>query len=71
MLHRDISGGNLLILPQIIELQGRRYVSWKGLLCDWEMAKPVVSARTSRGLDRPRQPERTVRLLTHWIKSAL
>ena len=54
MLHRDISGGNILIRPKVVKTQGVRQMRWTGLLADWEMAKLMTMVRT------PRQPERTV-----------
>ena len=50
MLHRDISGGNILILPKVTG----RTIKWTGLLTDWEMSKPT----DYKGVGR--QPERTV-----------
>ena len=44
-----------MILPTV-ENPDVLKITWKGLLCDWEMSK-----RTDLGLDAPRQPERTVR----------
>ncbi|TBU40237.1 hypothetical protein BD309DRAFT_900258 [Dichomitus squalens] len=42
-LHRDISSGNLLILPKIKRgPQGRGvWIAWTGVLSDWEMSKPI------------------------------
>ena len=63
VLHRDISGGNILILPKGVDGAGTRELVWTGLLCDWEMAKSTV-----RGdLTMPRQPERTVSILTRQL----
>ena len=62
VLHRDISGGNMLILPQLVKDEdGQRRVAWVGILCDWEMAKPIAEVRSIMGSELPRQPERTVR----------
>ncbi|RDX46913.1 hypothetical protein OH76DRAFT_1385925 [Lentinus brumalis] len=53
LLHRDISGGNVLIYPRLVETSdGRFKVEYTGILADWEMAKETTV------LD-PRQPERT------------
>ncbi|KAI0808302.1 hypothetical protein C8Q74DRAFT_1363698 [Fomes fomentarius] len=52
-IHRDISVGNILILPVVYTLKdGRKVVFFTGVLGDWELAKDV----TVRGA---RQPERT------------
>ena len=56
LLHRDISGGNILILPTVVDrADGSRSLKWTGLLADWEMSKPRQNAPS-----KPRQPERTV-----------
>lgn len=54
MLHRDISGGNILILPRVIKGDNGGEIKWSGLLTDWEMSKPT----DYKGVGR--QPERTV-----------
>ena len=56
VLHRDISGGNILIVPRVYENNKGAFVAWLGLLTDWEMSKPI-SYETSGWA---RQPERTV-----------
>ncbi|KAL7279891.1 hypothetical protein ACG7TL_006300 [Trametes sanguinea] len=58
IMHRDISGGNILILPKFVYVQGKgsAYVKWTGLLADWELSKPL---KGQASLPRPRQPERT------------
>ncbi|KAH9896040.1 hypothetical protein C8Q73DRAFT_643342 [Cubamyces lactineus] len=58
VVHRDISSGNILILPTVMydENGGNPYVSWQGLLTDWELSKPIHEAEP---LLRPRQPPRT------------
>ncbi len=53
LLHRDISGGNILIVPSILEDDNGAEIQWKGILTDWEMSKP-------QDCPAPRQPERTV-----------
>ena len=58
ILHRDISGGNILIIPCILTDKNGAEIKWRGLLTDWEMSKPI-------NLDQPkgieaRQLERTV-----------
>ena len=57
-MHRDISGGNILIYPRLVydEAQGCTVVEWRGLLTDWEMSKSII---WSPSLGK-RQPERTV-----------
>ena len=59
VVHRDVSGGNILILPKVTydENDGSPSVTWKGLLADWELSKPIHEAEP---LLRPRQPTRTV-----------
>ncbi len=58
LLHRDVSGGNVLIYPRISKMQDGRYrIVFTGLLADWEMAKSI-------DVTDPRQPERTVSLTT-------
>ncbi|TFK79782.1 hypothetical protein K466DRAFT_470959, partial [Polyporus arcularius HHB13444] len=53
-IHRDVSGGNILILPCIVTIEdGRRFIQWTGILTDWELAKGLSDPR------KPRQPERT------------
>ncbi|KAI0660014.1 hypothetical protein C8Q70DRAFT_1063150 [Cubamyces menziesii] len=56
LLHRDISTGNILILPRIDEIEEKHTVAWHGLLTDWELAKYVPK---DNALQRARQPERT------------
>ncbi|OJT13253.1 hypothetical protein TRAPUB_10188 [Trametes pubescens] len=57
LLHRDISTGNLLILPQVVKMSdGSKLVGWRGLLTDWELAKYVPKDNSKQ---RARQPERT------------
>ncbi|KAI1788185.1 hypothetical protein LXA43DRAFT_648416 [Ganoderma leucocontextum] len=57
LLHRDISSGNILIYPRVIELtDGGAELQWRGILVDWEMSKPK---HKGEGLRRAREPERT------------
>ena len=65
LLHRDISSGNILILPMFEEKPGdlELCVIWKGLLCDWELSEPIATRKTEEG----RQPERMVRDLHFYI----
>ncbi|KAI0773119.1 hypothetical protein BD413DRAFT_711252 [Trametes elegans] len=58
MLHRDISAGNMMILPRIEDQDGRKCVTWRGVLIDWELAKYVPKDDSAQ---RAPQPERTVR----------
>ncbi|EJF59451.1 hypothetical protein DICSQDRAFT_24536, partial [Dichomitus squalens LYAD-421 SS1] len=55
ILHRDISGGNILILPCLHEEPGGSYIEWSGLLTDWEMSKPLPDGVAGEAS----QPERT------------
>ncbi len=59
IIHRDISGGNILILPKRVYMKkrARYWIKWTGLLVDWELSKPVES---NVPLSLARQPERTV-----------
>ena len=42
LLHRDISGGNILIYPRVkLNEDGVNAMTWCGILSDWELAKPV------------------------------
>ena len=45
IIHRDVSGGNIIILPKRVYIQpwGRYWIKWLGLLVDWELSKPVES----------------------------
>ncbi|KAI0641639.1 hypothetical protein C8Q79DRAFT_1014077 [Trametes meyenii] len=58
ILHRDVSGGNVLILPRIhYDREDNQFrIMWTGFLADWEMSKPVQTKEFSK---RPRQPPRT------------
>ncbi|KAI0363443.1 hypothetical protein BV20DRAFT_975682 [Pilatotrama ljubarskyi] len=59
ILHRDVSGGNILILPKLVyePTTDQIELKWTGLLADWEMSKPMHDKEELR---RPRQPPRTV-----------
>ena len=57
-LHRDVSGGNVLMYPRVQEDNGTYYLKWTGLLADWEMSKRIQTE--PGGKRRQRQPERTV-----------
>ncbi|KAI0750176.1 hypothetical protein C8Q80DRAFT_1253690 [Daedaleopsis nitida] len=56
ILHRDVSGGNILILPTCIKKGSGGVIMWMGMLADWEMSKPLLIIDGPR---KPRQPERT------------
>ena len=51
LVHRDISGGNILIYPRIVCTAGRRVLVWVGILADWELAKDKRVLK-QRQLDR-------------------
>ena len=54
IIHRDVSVGNILILPTIIQTKANvPAVYWTGVLTDWELAKDVT-------VGFARQSERTV-----------
>lgn len=58
--HRDISAGNILICPSIAMCEdGKLRVTWRGVLTDWELSKPVTPDGTQLAA---RQPKRTVRI---------
>ncbi|RPD57569.1 hypothetical protein L227DRAFT_551932 [Lentinus tigrinus ALCF2SS1-6] len=53
LLHRDVSGGNVLIYPRLVKTaDGRFKIAFTGILADWEMAKETT-------ITGPRQPVRT------------
>ncbi|KAI0787344.1 hypothetical protein C8Q74DRAFT_1348287 [Fomes fomentarius] len=52
IMHRDVSAGNILILPRVVELSGRRHIMRCGILTDWELSKKV-------GITQDMQPHRT------------
>ncbi|EIW53037.1 uncharacterized protein TRAVEDRAFT_53454 [Trametes versicolor FP-101664 SS1] len=42
ILHRDVSTGNMLVLPRIRKCKsGKTRVFWEGFLTDWELAKHI------------------------------
>ncbi|KAI0740018.1 hypothetical protein C8Q76DRAFT_184099 [Earliella scabrosa] len=58
-IHRDISSGNLLILPVLAPAPGtcgKFVVVWQGILIDWELSKPTPDADNG---EVAREPERT------------
>ncbi|KAL1942167.1 hypothetical protein VTO73DRAFT_6231 [Trametes versicolor] len=57
IIHRDVSGGNMLILPRILYIPAlkKKVIKWSGVLADWELSKPV----DDKSPPRARQPERT------------
>ncbi|KAI0759291.1 hypothetical protein BD413DRAFT_675011 [Trametes elegans] len=63
LLHRDVSSGNVLILPRLEDAlesaglpPGTKEVVWNGILTDWELAKVVPKDESN---EKARQPERT------------
>ncbi|EJF59424.1 hypothetical protein DICSQDRAFT_22180, partial [Dichomitus squalens LYAD-421 SS1] len=59
ILHCDISSGNILILPTfVLQQEGDMTlrVTWRGILADWELSKPI-----SRGeeVNQALRPKRT------------
>ncbi|KAI0631794.1 hypothetical protein C8Q77DRAFT_1159536 [Trametes polyzona] len=56
IVHRDVSGGNILIYPMVTRHPDDDHpmIKWHGLLADWELAKSIENQRP-----RARQPERT------------
>ncbi|KAL7277961.1 hypothetical protein ACG7TL_007912 [Trametes sanguinea] len=63
LLHRDISADNVIIRPALssnMNENGKRTVTWTGILTDWELAKIVPQPDASgKRKEIPRQPERT------------
>ncbi|EIW53020.1 uncharacterized protein TRAVEDRAFT_134722 [Trametes versicolor FP-101664 SS1] len=59
IVHRDVSGGNILILPSLMPDPNTKTmaIKWLGLLVDWELSKPVHDKQGTQ--PRARQPERT------------
>ena len=55
-IHRDVSAGNILLLPIIRRAGKTGSVYWQGILTDWELAK-------HKNVDFAREPDRTVRQL--------
>ena len=53
-LHRDISAGNILIRVGLRKKKDAYFVSWSGMLSDWELAKHTDVVHEL-------QPKRTVR----------
>ncbi|RPD63392.1 hypothetical protein L227DRAFT_521527 [Lentinus tigrinus ALCF2SS1-6] len=51
-IHRDVSAGNILILPTIRRQGDKRVVYWQGILADWELAK-------HKDINYAREPDRT------------
>ena len=73
IIHRDISSGNILILPTFEERDdgngGTKFVvSWRGILADWELSKPISDNPED---ELARQPERTVCLLPSYLLLAV
>ncbi|KAI9062415.1 hypothetical protein FKP32DRAFT_844644 [Trametes sanguinea] len=56
LLHRDISAGNVLILPKLVSAGDETIEMSVGILADWELAKKVDESKTERA---PCQPDRT------------
>ncbi|CDO76863.1 hypothetical protein BN946_scf184402.g4 [Trametes cinnabarina] len=57
IMHRDVSGGNILIYPSVEHAEKEPpAVVWQGLLCDWEMGK---STKVEESFQLPSQPPRT------------
>ncbi|KAI9069930.1 hypothetical protein FKP32DRAFT_1558752 [Trametes sanguinea] len=63
LLHSDISAGNVIIMPALsskVDAEGKKKVTWTGILTDWELAKFVPKPGASgKQKETPRQPERT------------
>ena len=61
IIHCDISSGNILILPVFVKHEitddSALRVTWRGVLADWELSKPIPHGEE---IDRAWQPERVV-----------
>ena len=61
IIHCDISSGNILILPCFVKHEiadgSALRVTWRGVLADWELSKPIPQGEE---IDRARHPERVV-----------
>ncbi|EJF59459.1 hypothetical protein DICSQDRAFT_17506, partial [Dichomitus squalens LYAD-421 SS1] len=74
LLHRDISGGNILIYPKVrCDEDGQNpSLVWSGILSDWELSKPVgVQEAASRATQAERMGTyqfMSVNLLTNITK---
>ncbi|KAI0631773.1 hypothetical protein C8Q77DRAFT_1159518 [Trametes polyzona] len=55
VMHCDVSGGNILIYPQVLPDSTTLWMIWTGMLADWELSK-AVGAQDQ--MPRARQPER-------------
>ncbi|EJF56424.1 hypothetical protein DICSQDRAFT_174940 [Dichomitus squalens LYAD-421 SS1] len=57
LLHRDISAGNILIYPRVRQGKDdtKNAIVWTGILCDWELAKPVDDQRAASNASRASQ----------------
>ena len=64
VMHRDISAGNILILPKLVTVAKGIRVSITGVLSDWELAKHIP---LNGIVAMQAQPERTVRTFLHPI----
>ena len=64
IMHRDISAGNILILPVLNADKDGVFVTIRGLLSDWELAKHIP---LNGIVAMQAQPERTVRTFLHPI----
>lgn len=55
-MHRDVSGGNIVILPKIVSQSDKsRVVMWSGMLIDWELARAVPVPGAPRIMARQRE----------------
>ncbi|KAJ2965738.1 hypothetical protein NUW54_g14018 [Trametes sanguinea] len=59
IMHRDVSGGNILIYPHVEQGKTKHRVRWGGFLADWEMSKST-KVEELQSPPPPRQPPRTV-----------
>ncbi len=70
ILHRDISGGNILICPKILRQRdgAKRSIMWTGILIDCELSKPVdthdAASRATRAHRMVQCPKPSLGLVT-------
>lgn len=71
ILHRDVSGGNILVYPTVetrVDASGvqTRVLTWIGILTDWELSKrldaPLIARQPVRTVSDPNisSPDRTL-----------
>ena len=59
IIHGDVSMGNVLILPTLVQKDEQLVVEWRGILADWELSKSIPK---DGQVPRARLPDRTVNI---------